>query len=212
MWRSDLILWVGWNTLLAAIPVVLGYSAYYLCRPSFASLSGWRKALALLLGAVWLFFLPNTCYLLTEWRHFLEILGYAQLMYRWQVDSGATVDLMILTLFFLCYSGIGVFTFTLGIRPVARLFRQAGANLWVWGLPLFLLNSVGVYLGLVLRFNSWDMVARLGEVWTAAAMILHRPVLASFILAFAGFLWIAFAMVDIWIDGLIMRAKQIGAR
>ncbi len=32
-----------------------------------------------------------------------------------------------------------------------------------------------------------------------------RPKLAAFILAFGGFLWVAYEAIDIWIDGLKLR-------
>lgn len=205
----DLLIWVGWNVFLAIVPVALGYWIYDLARPWHNRQSAWRKVAVVAIGLVWLAFLPNTCYLLTEWRHFLDTLGYTALSYRWKTDSGALVDLMMHTLFYLCYSGVGMLTFTLAIRPIARLFKDAGVKLWAWGLPLFLLNSLGVYLGLVLRFNSWDMITRLNTVWPAVMEISRRPVLASFVLAFAAFLWVVYFVVDIWVDGFVARWREI---
>ena len=206
---KGLILWVGWNTFLAVIPIVLALLVYRLARPSFARLSIASKALTLAVGAAWLFFLPNTCYLLTEWRHYLEQLGYTSLQWRWHTDSGALVELMMYTLFYMCYSGIGLLTFALAVRPVARVFRNSGADLWVWGFPLFILNSLGVYLGLILRYNSWEMLTRPSQIWASVASISTRPVLFSFIIAFAGFLWLAYVITDIWVDGFVARWKQI---
>jgi uncharacterized membrane protein len=104
---------------------------------------------------------------------------------------------------------MGLLTLVLAIRPIARLMRNRGADLWVWGVPLFLLCSVGVYLGLVLRFNSWEMISRPGDVWAACVSLMGRPVLASFIIAFAAALWILYLVMDIWIDGLAVRLKAI---
>lgn len=209
MRMSNLLVWVGWNVFLALIPVALGYYICDLTGPSFKRNRPSRRAWIVLMGLVWLAFLPNTCYLLTEWRHFLDTLGYSNLPYRWHTDSGALVELMMHTLFYLCYSSIGMLTFALAIRPIAKIFREAGANLWVWGLPLFMLNSVGVYLGLVLRFNSWEMITRLGMIWSAVTMISYKPLLTSFIIAFAGFLWIGYVIVDIWVDGFVSRLQQM---
>ena len=61
---------VVWHLLLAAVPVVQ------------ASVLGWllgaprthrllTRVIAVPLTLAWLVFLPNTCYLLTEWRHLL---------------------------------------------------------------------------------------------------------------------------------------------
>jgi len=196
-------IWVSWNTMLAVIPVV---AAYYIHRmmeePGKSRLT---KLYIILLGLVWLGFLPNTCYLLTEWRHFLHTVGYSQLFARWEYDAGAALKLGVYTLFFLCFSGVGVLTFTLAVRPIAAMARERGAALWVWGLPFFLLMAIGVYLGLVLRFNSWDLFLKPAVVWGAALALIYHPVLNLFILGFAAFLWIVYLAMDIWVDGFVVR-------
>jgi uncharacterized membrane protein len=212
MWMKDLILWVGWNIFLSLIPVALAYAVAGLAGPSFNRLYASRKMLVILVGLVWIAFLPNACYLLTEWRHFLERLGDTGLTFRWHHDSGAALELMMNTLFYLCYSGIGMLTFALAIRPVARVFKDAGAKLWVWGIPLFMLNSLAVYLGLVLRFNSWEMLTKPSDIWAATTALGARPVLTSFILAFAVFLWIAYWIMDIWVDGFAVRWRNVMER
>lgn len=201
--------WVAWNIFLALTPVVLAYAIYRLARPPGARPRMLAKAATTVLVIAWLAFLPNTCYLLTEWRHFLDTVGYLGLHERWRADSGAALKLMMYALFYLCFSGMGLITFTLAIRPVSRLLRERGATMWVWGLPFFLLMSVGVYLGLILRFNTWDLVSQAEAIWGAVADIADRPVLVSFIIAFAGFLWLAYIAVDIWVDGVICRWRDV---
>ena len=208
MREINLALWVLWNSSLAVIPVALGYAISGLAGPPGQRIRKRVMPLMLVMGFFWLIFLPNTCYLLSEWRHFLESVDYANLGFRWRTDSGAALALMIYTLFYLCFSGIGMLCFALAIRPIARVFRERGANLWVWGIPLFMLNSVGVYLGLILRFNSWEMISRPGRIWASVAVLADRPVLASFIIAFAAFLWVAYLIVDIWIDGFTARWRK----
>jgi len=161
--------------------------------------------MAVVSGLAWLVFLPNTCYLLTEWRHFLEVLGYTDLHLRWAHDGDARLVLMVLTLFYMCYSGIGVLTFTLAIRPVVALARERRLKVWVWGMPFFLLMSVGVYLGLILRFNSWNLLNEFSQVVDSIVEILQRPTLASYVIFFAAFLWLMYAATDIWIDGFVKR-------
>ncbi len=208
-----LVFWVIWNLFLAVVPVALGYYIHDLAAsPMVRRLSMSRKCWISVVGLIWLFFLPNTCYLLTEWRHFLETLGYSSMAWRWHSDSNALIELMMHTLFYLCYSSFGMLTFALAIRPVAKLFRDHGANMTLWAIPLFLLNSLGVYLGLVLRFNSWDMVTRPNTIWSAVVAISDHPMLTSFIIAFAGFLWIGYLVMDIWVDGFIVRWKQVRAK
>lgn len=199
---------VIWNTFLAAIPVAMAYSIQELVMLPGTRGRGLVKTLIVIAGLVWFAFLPNTCYLLTEWRHFLEVLGYTNIHTRWQVDSAAAFELMAQTIFYIFYSGIGILTFTLAIRPIARILKCKGAAMWIWAIPFFLMMSVGVYLGLILRYNSWDLISRPGEVWMTIVEFRNKPVLLSFIMLFGGFLWLMYEAMDIWIDGLVVRWKE----
>lgn len=202
------LLWVCWNIFLASIPVGLAYGITAIAGAPGKRLSVWAKGSILVLGAAWLTFLPNTCYLLTEWRHFLDFIGYTDLAQVWQVNSDAGVTLAVYTLFYFCYSGIGMLAFALAIRPIVRLVRRTNVTVWVWAILFFLLMSLGVYLGLILRFNSWDLLDEGGDILSAILSLRHHPVLTAFIIGFAGFLWLAYIALDIWVDGFALRWKQ----
>ncbi len=62
---------------------------------------------------------------------------------------------------------------------------------------MFLLVSAGVFLGLMRRLNSWDVVTGPARVWHAVNAIAHSPWDIGFIAAFAIFLWLAFLVTDI---------------
>ena len=198
--------WAVWNVFLAGIPVA---TAWLICRTE----PQWRARPVLKIGVgflllVWLAFLPNACYLLTEWRHFLVSVDSSDLYLRSQLDHRMTIFLMFYTAFYFCYSAIGVLAFALAIRPIAHLVKKEGGALWIWGIPLFLLTSIGVYLGLILRFNSWELITRPSRIWAEAAALASRPAMASFLLIFAAVLWLAYIVTDIWIDGLALRLRR----
>ncbi|MHB1000182.1 MAG: DUF1361 domain-containing protein [Armatimonadota bacterium] len=203
---SIVFIWVSWNTFLAIIPIVFAY----LIDITYRSITKSRiKTVSLVtLGILWMLFLPNTCYLLTEWRHFLIEIGERNLHVQWQESSRSALSLMIRTLFYLCYSGIGVLTFAAAIRPIVRILKQTEIKLWLIGIPFFILLSLGVYLGLILRFNSWDLFSRPNEIWWSITRLLYRPTLSGLILLFGGFLWLSYIIMDIWIDGFICRWKE----
>lgn len=193
---------VAWNVFLALVPVFLARAV-----SSLADRRGPAAAWAAIgLGAAWLAFLPNTCYLLTEWRHMLGLWAGAWAEPR---PSGeGAVALMTDTFFYSAYSGVGALTFALAVRPVARLFRQRGWPVWPWAPLLFFSMAVGVYLGLVLRYNSWDLVFRPAQVWFAAAHLRFRPHLSLVLGLFAVFLWFLYMAVDIWVEGLSCRFRE----
>ncbi len=204
---DDLLRWVVWNTFLALIPVAAGWGIYALYKRPRRRTAPIR-AITALLAVVWFAFVPNSCYLLTEWRHFLEIIGYTGLYADFYVSKTAAVRLMMYTLFYIFYSGIGLLTFALAIRPIVWLMREKRLTPWLWAIPFFLLMSLGVYLGLILRLNSWDIFTRPAFVWASIVTALSRPSLVALIVAFASFLWFVYIVMDIWVDGLVCKWRD----
>ena len=207
---------VLWNLFLAVIPVALAFALARGARRDMRDTGRIRWGLWLPLGVVWLAFLPNSCYLLTEWRHFLDTLTQSQLFAQAHQSQAGRLDFFVVVSFYLLYTGAGLLAFFLALWPLDRLTRRrlgwAGAALR----PLiFPLCALGVYLGLMSgRFNSWDLIHphRLADLLATAAQALHRPFLLGLILAFGVVLWLFYAAFDIWMDGLAWRLARRQAR
>jgi uncharacterized membrane protein len=212
LWRVNVLVSVNWlslaqsvvlNGALALVPVTAAY-AFRNVLDKWPN-SARQYAAASALGLVWFVFLPNTCYLLTEWRHFLATLDAENMFLRAGADRVFFIQLILGSLFYFMYSSFGMVAFTLAVRPVERAAIKRGLAVRFWAFPFFAVVSLGVYLGLVLRLNSWDLVTKPTTVWQAIVEVGGRPMLAAFILAFGVFLWIAYEILDIWIDGLKLR-------
>lgn len=197
---------VAWNGMLALIPVVAGYVLRMLLDRNPVTLL--RYAAASVLGVVWFVFLPNTCYLLTEWRHLLFVLDAGDLFLRARHDSILLTKLVLGSLFYFSYALFGMVTFAMAIRPVERLAIKKRLATRFWAIPFFAAVSLGVYLGLVLRFNSWELATCPGKIWTAVVEVGGRPLLSAMILGFGAFLWAAYECLDIWLDGLQQRVLK----
>lgn len=198
---------VLWNGMLAVIPVVLAQAVFWL-----SGMHGSRPIRNLAIAAlslVWFVFLPNTCYLLTEWRHFLFWVDVRDPFISPRLGGPLLEKIVAMSVFYLLYSGFGMLTFALAIRPMKYLASKRGAAVRLWAAPFFIALSIGVYLGLVLRFNTWDLVSRPGMVWSALVDLGGRARLLAFIFAFGLFLWGAYEATDIWIDGLKERWNRI---
>ncbi len=197
------ILWVTWNGMLAMIPVGAGYALRGILDRKPLRVTGCLLAVGL--GLIWFIFLPNTCYLLTEWRHYMDTVDSQNLFLRAKGDSVLFVKLTLGTMFYFLYSLFGMVAFATAIRPVERAAIRRGVTVRFWALPFFAAVALGVYLGLVFRLNSWDALRHPAMVWEAVVEVAGRPKLAAFIMAFGGFLWVAYEVLDIWIDGLKQR-------
>lgn len=206
MYWESLVKNVMWNGMLAAIPIAVAYAFRWVLDKKPTSLR--RYATAAALAVIWFVFLPNTCYLLTEWRHFLAALDSQNLFLQADGDSMVFIKLILGSLFYFLYSAFGMVAFAMAIRPVERAAINRGLCIRFWGFPFFAAVSLGVYLGLVLRFNSWDLATNPGIVWQSIVEVGGHPRLAAFILAFGAFLWFAYESLDIWIDGLKYRLTK----
>jgi uncharacterized membrane protein len=163
-----------WNLTLAWIPLLLAVLL-------LASYARRRSALELIaIGAAWLLFLPNAPYLLTDFIH----LGQAHRLY----------DTILIASF--AFTGLALgFASLLLVQLVVT--RAAGALVgWVTALGALFFASVGIYLGRVLRFNSWDAVQRPHRLWDVAFSRLTDPLgnpqLIGFVIALCGFLTLAY--------------------
>jgi len=197
--------WIIWNLFLAVIPVGLAALAARIGRALRGGGSAWLWLPLVPLLAVWLVFLPNSCYLFTEPRHFLAAVDRHSLWSRAHGNSDARDELLLRAAVGAMYTAAGALTFALSVRPLRNLARDAGAPLRFLEPLFFLVVSVGVYLGLVRRCNSWDMVTEPGHVLGAVRTMVERPHLLLPVVAFSVVLWAAFTVSDIWIDGFLAR-------
>ena len=112
---------------------------------------GVRPAVLALLGAVWLLFLPNAPYILTDLVH----LGVRPPVPLWY-------DLAVL----LSAAGVGLLAGYVSLADVHDVVarRWGGAVGWALAVVALFLGAFGIYLGRVLRWNSWDVLAAPGGV------------------------------------------------
>lgn len=201
---------VIWNLFLAFIPVVMAhFLALAWRRPQWSV--ALRRTVFTIFFPVWAIFLPNTCYLFTEWRHYLDALTDTNVYDRALHSHFAMAHLLGLTLFYACYTGAGLLSFFLAIWPLERILRvRYPAPAWLAKAAGFPICSLGVYLGLVHRFNSWDLVHHhlLRTILDTSLQAVHNRFTCALIVAFAIFLAFLYWCFDVWMDGF--RAREWG--
>ena len=203
---------IVWNLFLAVVPVLLAFAIARGVRRERQPTGTVQWLLWGPLAAVWLAFLPNSCYLLTEWRHYFETLTQSPLYAEAHGSGGGRIDFFLITAFYLVYSGAGLLAFFLAVWPLDRLTRVRLGRLGAVLRPLiFPLCALGVYLGLRRgRFNSWDLLSlpRLADLLATAVQIFERPLLLASVLGFGAVLWLFYAAFDIWMDGVAWRLSR----
>ena len=132
---------LAWNLFLAWIPFLLALALYDSARQRRP------RVVLVLLGVLWLLFLPNAPYIVTDFVHVGEVPG-APLWY----DAGMTAAFAGTGLVL----GLGSLLLVQGV--VARRFGALSG--WLMVLPVLLLCSVGISIGRFQRLNSWDALTR----------------------------------------------------
>jgi uncharacterized membrane protein len=147
---------IVWNLLLAWIPFGM---ALIVSHAATAGISG--RVLGVL-AALWLIFLPNAPYTLTDLKY---------------VGAGEDVPILydVLLLSAAAWTGLLLgFTSLLSMQALAqRLLGTATA--WALVLCALTMSSFGIYLGRVGRWNSWDLFVRPGPLGLDVAHSLHDP-------------------------------------
>jgi uncharacterized membrane protein len=138
--ESPQFLFLQWNLILAWLPLV---GAWGLARSlENHHWSTWRP---ILYGAVWIVFLPNSFYLVTDFIHLEVAVGISKLF-----------DVVMLTMFAL--SGMLLGWVSVYIVHSLLKTRWSERRTWKFLIAVFLLCSFAVYLGRFLGWNSWDII------------------------------------------------------
>jgi uncharacterized membrane protein len=132
-----------WNLILAWIPLLLALLVYDRYRRG-------RSVLVLAPALVlWLLFLPNAPYIVTDFVH---------------LSAGSPAPLWLDGVELSAFAWTGMllgFVSLYLVHAVAR-HRLGAVPSWVGVLCVLALVSVGVYLGRVKRWNSWDLLTQPG--------------------------------------------------
>jgi uncharacterized membrane protein len=199
------LFWLLWNLSLAAIPVALGHLAAGLGHRMRRRPAPWLWLGLAPLLLLWLMFLPNSCYLLTEPRHLLlRIAHWTQA----REEPRPLLRLAVWTAVALVDTVAGALTFVLSVRPVKRLAETMGLDGGRWAAPFFILISLGVYLGLVGRFNTWDLFTRPAAVIDSLGGLASRPLLVTAIVLVGLMLWRVYGAVEACLDRIAVPWRR----
>ncbi len=149
-------LFLIWNLFLAWIPYWLSLSVAPLYE---------RSQSRLLTGGllfVWLLFLPNAPYILTDLLHL-----------RMRAPIPFWYDLMLL----ISFAWTGLLLGIISLYEVHRFIAEQWSKLagWFFVIICVVLSGLGVYIGRFLRWNSWDIVTQPFELMHDLLNILIEP-------------------------------------
>ncbi len=170
-----------WNLFLAWLPLCFALLVGEKFRAG--EHRNWRFAA---LAGAWLLFFPNAPYIFTDFIHLI----YGHYQRFW-------VDLTLILMCALTGLVLGFVSLYLMQSIVRRLYGWVAS--WLFILVVAGLSGFGVYLGRILRFNSWDVIARPLKLYHGVSTWAANPLASSntftFPLLFATFILLAYVML-----------------
>jgi uncharacterized membrane protein len=180
-----------WNIFLAWLPLLFAWRLVSVLGQKL-----WSSWEALGITTLWLLFLPNTFYMVSDYIHLGEVNKH-NLLY----------DAVMLTSFITVAVILGVCSLYLVHKEVIK--RYPGRPSTVWLGSVMLLCSFAIYLGRDLRWNSWDILTnpggllfdisdRLMHPVTYPEMTLTTGIFLVLIATFYGLAWSTIRLVSSW--------------
>lgn len=162
--------YLPFNLALGVIPLVLALGVRQL-----VGRKGWRDWRVILLAVLWLLFLPNSFYIVTDFIHLPEV---------------ARVDMVQDIVMLMQFSVAGLVAgFTSLYMMHAMLLRKFGHKVAMSAaIGVLYLCSFAVYLGREMRWNSWDLVLNPVPLLTDVLYLWVSPGAFVVILSYFGML------------------------
>lgn len=140
-----------WNLFLAWLPLVCSIAALVWMQIARGAL---KAAGVIVLAVAWLLLFPNAPYLLTDFIHLIFTHKFTT---RSDVDSLLLwYDLILYFLFTWCGLLLGYLSMN-QFHAIVRHTFSADVG-WLFVFVSAMLSGFGVYLGRVVRLNSWDVL------------------------------------------------------
>ncbi|XWK88056.1 MAG: DUF1361 domain-containing protein [Phormidium sp.] len=197
--------WMAWNLFLALIPLALSIILFIL--PRFSAFRFNLKSLLWGIGfIVYIAFLPNAPYVLTDLIHLVE-----------NVKENDSLMMIVLVLFpqYFLFTLIGFTAYVLSVINLAKFLKSQGwqqKQIVIAELVIHALSAIGVYLGRFLRFNSWHILTELPDLINSLIydLIGKRPIIIMTVMFIV--LTILYWIMKQVTLGVILRIKQISDR
>lgn len=129
-------MWMNWNLFLGLLPIIFAW-LFTVAR---------NKILRGLWFVIWLLFLPNAIYKVTDFIH---------------IQTSTNLDLLWydgMMLFAYALAGVMVSAYT--TIAIVRVISDKRPQRLVWYGLISILSAFGIYLGRYIRWNTWDIVTR----------------------------------------------------
>lgn len=162
-------LWMTYNILLSVLPLLFGMMA-------FRKTEGYQTVI---FGFLWLIFLPNTIYLLTDFTHLPN-----------QFYQVSNIFKPVITLQFVVLFGIGIITYFKSLSLFHHyLISSKVLTNKVWTPTVIIIGvnflvAIAVTMGRIYRTNSWEVFTNPVRVVSDFFSVIYTVEVFLFVLVF----------------------------
>jgi uncharacterized membrane protein len=189
---SSRYIFLYWNLALAILAPLIAFFLVYRVRRF-----GWLHPIQLLLTLVWLLFLPNSFYIISDFIHLRETYE-APLLYDIALFMSFVMSGLILGM-------VSVYVVHLELQKKIRI-RYA----WLCITAIFLLSSFAIYLGRFSRWNTWDiLLAPAGLLFDVSDRVVNPAAhKETYVSTLSMFLLLLAVYWVLWEGGEYLRASK----
>lgn len=178
LFDTNSFVFMFWNLFLALVPFLISSTLLI-----YAKKENIIKPLFIFSFIVWLLFLPNAPYVMTDFIHLGRIRAVPVMYDIFVLFSSAWVSLLM-----------GLYSLSHMEKILLLKFSKKAVNIIIPIIILF--TSFGIYLGRFLRFNSWDFFTShgplLSAIWDIFTKSNNYINVYSYTFLFFAFIYISF--------------------
>lgn len=180
-----------WNMLLAVLPLILAI----VLRKRLLQ-GSWLDWPQLALTALWLLFLPNSFYLVTDLIHVHQTF-----------EVNIYYDVVMFTSFIINGFVTGFMSLYLVHVELTRRVRRRDAHVVIAG--VLLLSSFAIFLGRFLRWNSWDVFLHpAGLLFDVSNQLINPVSPSAFATTASFFLLLTSSYAVVWTLAMYAHSKR----
>lgn len=147
IYQNGLILFLGWNLILA------GFSYFLVDLFRVTRIKKKPIFLSILIFILFILFFPNTIYVMTDFIHLQSYQFFQNYPSTYVYELADWMVLMVITLGALLGAKFGISALE---RIRTYLFDTMKKHYYIFLCLLFILSSIGIYIGRFIRLNSWE--------------------------------------------------------
>ncbi len=202
--KSITNIYLLFNVGLATVPLLIAWRLVVVLKNKL-----WSAWEPLLLSFIWLLFLPNSFYMVSDFAHIQEMSSTATIFF----------DSIVYSAFIFLSVIMGITSLYLVHRELKRRLRDVTA--WLLVLVVLFVASFAFYLGRDLRWNSWSVFTDPGGLlFDVSAVLLNRAdygVMIQTVIGFFAFIsstyWICWTLAQqLWLRGASDMVAHIRRR